>query len=276
MGVDREMGYPLLMKLVLPSGLLGLTFVSLLAAFMSTVDTHINWAASYLVNDIYKRFIRPQASPRHLVRVSRLSVVGIAALSVLIAGQIDSIEQAWKFFVAIGAGMGLPQMLRWLWWRANAWTEISGMLSAFMTAVILYLALPEARAAYLIAGVVLASTTVSLLATIATAPVDRAILDRFAIRVRPLGYWPHAPAQCAADRHAFLTRCGLWVLGTAGMFSTMFGLGELLLGSRPRGALATIAGCIALLILVRLLRRDRASGDDTGRSAPPARVDAHE
>src|SRR5690606_16103217 len=97
---DREMAYPVLMAQLLPAGLLGLLFAGLLAAFMSTVDTHINWGSSYLVNDLYRRFLRPQASERELVVVSRLTVVGLSLLAVGIASQIRSTEKAWRFFIA--------------------------------------------------------------------------------------------------------------------------------------------------------------------------------
>ncbi len=251
---DREMGYPMMMKLVLPSGLLGLTFVSLLAAFMSTVDTHLNWAASYLINDIYKRFVKPGASQAHLVRASRISVIFIAALSVLIAGQIGSIEQAWKFFVAIGAGAGLPQMLRWVWWRANAWTEITGMASAFIGAVALYLLLPDVRAEYLLAAVVLISTTISLAATFLTPPVAQDTLQRFADRVQPIGFWNTAPAS-AARSSELVCRCIMWLQGVAGTFGALFGVGYLLLGRPAVGAALLGAACCCLWLMLRRMNR---------------------
>jgi Na+/proline symporter len=251
LGGDREMGYPLMMKLVLPPGMLGLTFVSLLAAFMSTVDTHLNWSASYLVNDIYKRFLRPRASQRHLVTVSRVSVVLIAAQSVLVAGQIDSIEKAWKFFVAIGAGVGLPQMLRWLWWRANAWTEIAGMMSAFAAAVALYMLFPDVRAEYLLAGVVVLSTAASLAATLITPPTDQAVLRQFTERVRPFGMWKtHGTAGGSARE--MRVRCVMWLQGVAGTFGALFGLGYLLLGQPVIG---TVLLCLACICVWGLLRR---------------------
>lgn len=252
---DREMGYPLMMKLVLPSGLLGLTFVSLLAAFMSTVDTHLNWATSYLINDIYKRFIAPGASQRHLVRASRICVVLIAALSVVIAGQITSIEKAWKFFVAIGAGVGLPQMLRWLWWRANAWTELTGMASAFLISVGLYVLIPDLRIEYVLAAVVFVSTAVSLAATLLTRPVDPATLEQFARRVRPIGLWSMVPAADESSSEIRL-RCIFWILGVAGMFFVLFGPGCLLLGRPVSGIVQICAGCGCLWLMLRMMKAE--------------------
>ncbi|HUH13053.1 MAG TPA: sodium:solute symporter family protein, partial [Longimicrobiales bacterium] len=186
---DREMAYPVLMARLLPTGLLGLLFASLLAAFMSTVDTHINWGTSYLVNDIYRRFLRPLASERELVRVSRATVVGLSILAVAIASQISSIEQAWRFVVALGAGLGLPAMLRWLWWRVNAWTEIAGMSVATISALGLYALYPDARDEYLLLAIVALAMTAALLATFLTRPTPEATLRRFFERVRPPGWW---------------------------------------------------------------------------------------
>ena len=135
---DREAAYPLLMEKLLPAGVLGLVLVGLLGAFMSTVDTHLNWGMSYLVNDVYARFIRKGAGAREVVFVSRLGVLIMALGAFAVAGQIKSIEVAWKFHISLGAGLGLPVILRWLWWRANAWTEIIGMLAAGATALYLH------------------------------------------------------------------------------------------------------------------------------------------
>ncbi|MBW3535718.1 MAG: sodium transporter, partial [Gemmatimonadetes bacterium] len=116
---------------------------------MSTVSTQINWGASYLVNDLYRRFLRPNATQRELVAVSRTAVVALAVLAVVVAAQIESIEKAWRFFIALGAGLGLPSMLRWIWWRVNAWTEIVGMSVATASALVLYPLFPGARDEYL-------------------------------------------------------------------------------------------------------------------------------
>lgn len=253
---DREMAYPVLMAHLLPAGLLGLLFVSLLAAFMSTVDTHLNWGASYVANDFYRRFIRPDATERQLVRVSRLSVLGLALMGVMVASRIDSIEQAWRFFVALGAGLGLPSMMRWLWWRANAWTEIVGLISAVVAAAILYLVFPGARAEYLLLAVVAVSTITALLATFLTAPVSDASLRRFVARVRPVGYWPGFDG--AAPKSALLWQAAAWGLATAGVFGLLFGVGEMLLGTMWRGVVLSLAGAGCLIATLRFLDRIRS------------------
>jgi solute:Na+ symporter, SSS family len=254
---DREMAYPVLMGQLLPAGLLGLLFASLLAAFMSTVDTHINWGSSYLVNDLYRRFLRPGASQRELVRVSRAAVVLLAVLAILIASQIGSIEQAWRFFVAIGAGLGLPAMVRWLWWRANAWTEIAGMVVAVIAAVGLYALFPDVRDEYLLVVIVALATSASLIATFVTAPVPREHLRTFVERVRPPGHWPGFAARAPAGTGRRVVMA--WVAANVAVFGLTFGVGHLVFARHGVGVAMSGAGLAALLLTIHLLRRTRAA-----------------
>jgi len=252
-GTDREMGYPVLMKLILPPGLLGLTFVSLLAAFMSTVDTHINWAASYLVNDVYKRFFRPMASQKQLVRVSRLSVVFISLFSVLVASQITSIEKAWKIFIALGAGMGLPQLLRWVWWRANAWTEIAGMVTAFCMSVFLYLAFPAVKDEYLLVWIVITSVLASITLTVLTKPVENEVLRQFTARVKPFGFWKEMVFEKQINLHIIKKRIIMWILGVTTTFCGMFSIGYFLRGPRLTGLICSIVSVVCFWLVIRLM-----------------------
>ncbi len=252
---DREMAYPVLMAMLLPVGVLGMLFASLLAAFMSTVDTHLNWGASYLTSDLYRRFLRPHASQQELIRVSRTCVFLLAALAVVIAAQIESIEQAWRFFVALGAGLGLPSMLRWLWWRVNAWTEIVGMIVATITAIVLYPLFPDARDEYLLVAIVAIAMTAALAATFLTAPVPREQLTRFAERVRPPGWWKDIPG--AAPRRAIAWTALAWVAGNVGVFSLLFGVGWLLLGRPGLGAFVVVVGAAGCVAAVRAAARSR-------------------
>ena len=255
---DREMGYPALMKLLLPSGLLGLTFASLMAAFMSTVDTHINWGASYLVNDIYKRFIRPNATEKELVFASRSSVVFISFLAVLVASQIQSIEQAWKFFVAMGAGLGLPQILRWIWWRANAWTEITGMISAFTCSLVLYTVFPDTRSEYLIFWTVVISTTASLIGTFLTQPNKKETLQRFVKQTNSIGFWAEYSHE-GKDHKILVKRMLMWMLGIITTLCGMFAIGYFLLLNSEPGAILLVVSIISFVILIKLMS---ASKDD--------------
>jgi solute:Na+ symporter, SSS family len=189
---DREMAYPVLMGYLLGPGILGLLVTSLLAAFMSTVDTHINWGASYMVTDVYLK-ARPDASDRSQVYVARLAVVGFVVLGVLVSFQIDTIEQAWRWVAALGAALGIPTALRWLWWRVNAWSEISAMTASFITSLVLiqsgYTITDLSRPTYGITMLitVLVTTAVWLGVTFATKPESDETLNRFYRRVRPAG-----------------------------------------------------------------------------------------
>lgn len=222
-GGDREMGYPILMKLILPSGVLGIVFASLMAAFMSTADTHINWGASYLVNDFYLRFVHPKADDKTLVKVSRIAVVVMSIIAILVATQIQSIASAWKFLLAFASGMGLPQILRWIWWRTNAWTELSGMITALILSMILYPSFPNVRSEYLLFWVAIGSVVVSILVTFLTPPVSQNTLDDFVKRVDPIGFWKGEGSKKRLED--FYKKIFLWLLGTVVLFFGMFSLG---------------------------------------------------
>jgi solute:Na+ symporter, SSS family len=253
---DREMAYPVLMAELLPVGVLGLLFASLLAAFMSTVDTHLNWGSSYLVNDIYRRFLRPNAGERELVRVSRITVVGLAVLALLVASQISSIESAWRFFIALGAGLGLPAMLRWVWWRVNAWTEIVGMTVATTAAFVLYGLFPDVREEYLLVAIVGLAMTAAFVATVLTPATPLPTLERFVRRVRPPGFWGELghPAQ----RRAAAWLVVGWMTGNIAVFGLMFGTGWILLGEVLRGVGVTTIAAVSVPLTLLSTRRARA------------------
>ena len=138
---DPEMGYPLLMLRYLPAGVLGIVVASFVAAFMSTVSTQINWGASYLVNDLYARFVNPEASQRKLVTLGRLASVVIVAAGGVAAFVANDIGTVFRFMIAIGTGPGAVLILRWFWPRVNAWAELASMLAGFAIALLSYLPL---------------------------------------------------------------------------------------------------------------------------------------
>ena len=224
---DRELAYPLLMLQALPAGVLGFCLVGLIAAFMSTVDTHLNWGASYLINDVYKRFMNPAASQKNLVMVSRLSIPFLALMAVLVSSQITSIEKAWKFFIAIASGAGLPQLLRWFWYRANAYTEISGMATALIMSVALHALFPAQRQEYLLFFIAITSVTISIIVTLITKPSSEEVLKKFYDKVAPSGWWGSVDNGQARKKffHLFL----LWILISIFIFLALFALGDLVL-----------------------------------------------
>jgi Na+/proline symporter len=185
---DREMAYPALLLTLLPPGAIGLVIVSLLAAFMSTVDTHFNWGASYVVSDVALR-LRPTLTPSQQVRIARVAVLAFSVAAVLVAFQIARIEQAWRWVAALGAALGVPTVLRWFWWRVTAEAELAGALTGLTTAAGLLWTGSFAYELQLVLISVL--STAAMLAVIWLAgPPDPATVERFVTRVRPLGFWP--------------------------------------------------------------------------------------
>lgn len=184
---DRELAYPALMVALLPPGVFGILVVSLLAAFMSTIDTHFNWGASYAVNDIVLR-VRPDLPARTQVRVARLAVVCFAVLAVVVATQIDRIEQAWRWVAALGAALGAPTLLRWCWWRVTAAAEFAGGAAGLAAAAVtVAVGTVYERQLLWIAG----ASLVAMLAAIAVGPrADIAGAREFAERIDAPGFWP--------------------------------------------------------------------------------------
>ncbi|MHC4470991.1 MAG: sodium:solute symporter family protein [Planctomycetota bacterium] len=257
--------YPTMVNELLPVGLKGLLVAAFFAAFMSTIDTHVNWGASYLVNDVYRRFIKREATNRHYVLVSRVVVLALTVLGALLAFQIRRIETAWFLVASMGAGVGLILVLRWFWWRVNAWSE----LSALSTSVVLGLAFhfaPEISRTGLdmtwvqvmpgplrIGFIALASVAVSLVVTRLTAPVPVERLRDFYRRARPGGFW-----RPVVGDEAERTRWGRLVLeylaGVALVFGTTFGIGSLIFGAPVTGAVLLALAALGALTLHRAWR----------------------
>lgn len=275
-GQSSEAAYPLLMRELLGPGLLGLMLVSFLAAFMSTVDTHLNWGASYLINDVYLRFLRPQATARETVVAAKFCVGGMMVLAAVVAFYLTNIGTAWLFVWAMGAGIGPVLIMRWFWWRINAWSEIAALSSSVLIALAFEVgSAVQAGAAYrlfatpLVIGdlalgthhkaliLVPASLLVWLAATLATSPVPAPRLAQFFRRVRPGGAWRPVARLCpdvVADglsRHTVLA----WLGGVALVYGLLFGLGKLLLGDLAAAALLFGLALVGLVPVVRELRR---------------------
>ncbi len=243
---DPEVAYAQTMAQVLPAGLLGLVLAGLLGAFMSTIDTHLNLGASYMVNDIYRRFMVADASERHYVWVSRLAMTGLLSISVVLALNMSSVASAWKFLLTFASGAGPVWVLRWLWPRINAWSELSAMLASGVVATWLqWQHSPWLYSQKLLTTVAL-SAAVWLPVTFLTVAVDEQVLRKFAHRVRPLGGgWQKLSAshQNSAGWRRPLTGFGLSLLG---LFGLNFALGAALLGS-PFTALILLAAAAAAL-----------------------------
>lgn len=268
---DPEMGYPMMMARVLPVGVLGLVLACLVGAFMSTIDTHLNLGASYIVNDIYRRFMVKKASDRHYVLMSRLAMAVLLAVAVLLSRNIQSVGGAWKFLLTFASGAGLTWIVRWFWWRANAWTELSAMVASGAVATGLELGCPAWSYSGKLLTTVAATTVVWLGVTFATRPVEDEQLRSFVERIRPgsLG-WNRIYRKYSLRTEPFLVRAiGRWLVGLAGLFALNFGVGLVLL-ARPLPGTGLIAvSVVALAALCRDLRsRSVAPGASAHHGAP--------
>jgi Na+/proline symporter len=224
---DPEMAYPLMMVRYLPSGLLGLVFASLIAAFMSTVSTQVNWGASYVVHDLYGRFSGEQDQTR-LIRAARWASIGITLVAAALSFYMDSVGQVFRFLVLIGSGTGAVLLLRWFWWRVNAWTEIIAMLVGIALAIFASLQTWSwgARLAFTTFG----TMAVWLPATLLLPPEPNAVLDAFYTRIRPGGWWGPVRARTGLTPLDNLARDGgRWLLWVIGILGTMLAIGWLLL-----------------------------------------------
>jgi solute:Na+ symporter, SSS family len=240
---DREVAYPVLIVKLLPPGLVGLLAASLIAAFMSTIDTHVNWGSSYLVNDVYARFIKQDASDRQLVAAGRYATVAVLVVALAITTQVDSIKGAWEFFTALGAGLGLPHLLRWVWWRINAWSELAGLIAAAVTTAILWLVAPEMEYAGKLVITVAIAVAAMFIVTLLTPPVTQEHLVRFCAQVRPFGFWKDllTDKQQSESIGLLYKAFGKWTVSVILMVLSLYALKELFVGAHLLGA-ALLAG----------------------------------
>jgi SSS family solute:Na+ symporter len=261
--VDKESGYvrTLMDPQVFPPSLRGIMLAAFAAAYMSTIGTQLNWGASYVVNDVYRRFVRRQSSEREYVVVSQIVTLGLMAISIYVTLHLASIEQAWKLLIVTGAGTGTVLLLRWFWWRINAWSEVSAM--AIAAAVSLYLQLglkwdsDQPRDFAYIMIVTVSLTTIGWLAvTLLTAPEPDETLRAFYRRVRPhgpgwsavaaaVGLAPVSPSLAREVLNAFL--------GCVLVYAALFGVGELLLRSAAVGIGLLIVSALAAAAIARNL-----------------------
>lgn len=259
--VDHDLAYPA-MLVFLPHGLLGLAVASLAAAYMSTISTHLNWGASYIVDDFYRRFIAPDRDARHYVRVARASTLGLTVLASALALWLESALQAFQILLQIGAGTGLIFILRWFWWRINAWSEIAAMSASFLIAVyfqFLHVRLglePLSASASLAIGTAVTSC-VWLAVTWLTPPADRETLQSFFDRIRPFEVgWRKAVRVGAAGSGDDLPAALLcWVLGCFAVYSALFAAGYVLFGRPSLGLALAAAGIAAVIWILKLLPR---------------------
>jgi Na+/proline symporter len=236
---DKELGYPLMIVEYLPTGLLGLMLASIVAAFMSTIDTLLNWGVSLLVNDGYRAFVNKNASDEHYVRVSRLLVVVLMIVGGTAAYVMQSIRGAWELFFGMTVGIGGVYIMRFWWWRVNAWSEIAAWISTAVVYVGLYLHNPAITFGWHLIFTAGVSTACWLLVTLVTPPTDQRKLIEFYEKVRPGTPWwkPVAERSGVAVEQMGWSDVSGWVGGLFFIYSGMFGVGKVVLAEWTAGAI---------------------------------------
>jgi Na+/proline symporter len=258
--LGNDMAYSAMLTF-LPSGMLGLMVAGLLAAYVSTISTHLNWGTSYLVNDFYRRFVRPGHTETHYVAVGRLTTAALMVAAALFTLVLDTARESFDLLLSVGAGTGLLYLLRWFWWRINAWSEIAAMASSFLLAALLFIA--ERRGFTIPAHVsllvtVALTTAVWMAATLGTRPADDETLRRFYRAARPSGAgWRRIRAECpdAPPPDDLSLAATGWAAGVALVYGALFGSGHLLFGHLGPGLAGVAIAIAALVVLARVLPR---------------------
>jgi solute:Na+ symporter, SSS family len=263
---DPATGYLRAVVDLLPTGMKGLMVAAFAAAYMSTIATQLNWGASYLINDLYLRFINPTADQKKVVLLSRFATVLVflmSGISTYWLYQAGSIEGAWRIIIALGAGTGLVYILRWYWWRINAWSEISAMGAALVTFSILTFGgvfdpVDALEGAYLMLATTAVTTVVWLTVTFMTEPTPRATLESFYRRVRPGGPGWRAVRKDLGLPDEPIAGGALswvnWLAGVVAVYSTLFGIGKLIFGPRMLAVIYLAVAAIAFAIISRNLK----------------------
>jgi SSS family solute:Na+ symporter len=262
--VDKESGYvrTLMDPAVFPPALRGIMLAAFAAAYMSTIGTQLNWGASYVVNDCYRRFLRRRAAEREYVAVSQVVTVGLMFVSIYVTLHLASIEQAWKLLIVTGAGTGGVLLLRWFWWRINAWSEVAAMAAAAVVSLFLQLGLGwdsdrPRDFAYIMLVTVAVTTVVWLLVTWVTPAEPEETLAAFYRRVRPHGpgWNPVATRLGVATEASQSLRSELInaALGCVLVYTALFGVGEILLRSAMFGCGLLVVSAVAAWAIAKNL-----------------------
>jgi len=259
--IGHDIAYPAMLK-YLPVGFIGLMVGGLIAANSSTILTHLNWGASYLVHDFYRRFIRPEAAERHYVLAGRIVTVLLYLCASATVYLLDTAKDAFDIILQVGAGTGLLYLVRWFWWRVNAWSEIVAMISSFVTSIVL-LALSRrgvlfsAHAALVITVVV--TTICWLLAAYMAPQTDNEVLKTFYRKVRPFGPgWARIRREVGsieAERTGENIPLALlgWMAGCAAIWSSLFAVGNFLYGRTGPALWLTVVFVATTAVLTRIV-----------------------
>jgi solute:Na+ symporter, SSS family len=265
--IGHDMAYPAMLRF-LPAGVLGVMIAGLLAAYVSTISTHLNWGTSYLVHDFYRRFGRRDASEAHYVLIGRVVTGLLMVLSALLALVLGTAQQSFNLLLSVGAGTGLIYLLRWYWWRINAWSEIAAMVSSFLISVAFFVAgkmgatVPAHIALLATVG---ATTTVWIAVTLATPPTDRATLVRFYRLVRPAGRgWEsmREEAGVGASPDSIPQMLLAWTAGCLFVYAALFGAGSFIRGRMQATTFFVVVAIGSGVALWRLMSAMFASSQE--------------
>jgi len=271
--VDKESGYirTLLDPHVFPTYLRGFMLAAFAAAYMSTIGTQLNWGASYVINDFYRRFIQRSASEKHYVIASQVVTVLLMIASLIVTFYMESIGGAWKLLLVTGAGTGTVLLLRWFWWRINAWSEVSAMICAAIVSIFLQTVLKwdsdqPRDFAYLMIVTVGITTVVWVAVTTFTQPEPAEKLIAFYRRVRPEGPgWNGIAAEAGlAESHAkgrLSLQFANWILGCALIYGSLFGIGKLIFKEWMTGLLYLLIAIVAGVLISRNLSRGESTAE---------------
>lgn len=247
-----RMGYIYAMRDFLPVGLKGLLVAAFFAAYMSTISTQLNWGSSYLLNDLYRRFMRKDRDEKHYVFASRVITIVLMIVSVVVTLFVNRISGAWEFILECGAGLGLVLILRWYWWRINAWSEISAMLTPFIALpIVKYFGISFPYSLYYLVGI---TTVVWLIVTFVTKPADKNKLIEFYRTVHPGGVlWKKISSELPEVKSdsGFAKMFLNWFLGVVLVYSSLFGIGSLIFGDVTNTIIYFVLGAVCLFVVLK-------------------------
>ncbi len=281
---DHEAAYVQAFVDYLPTPWRGVMMAGFAAAYMSTIATQLNWGASYLINDFYRRFLNKEASEKHYVAMSRWATVLLFLASTIVTWQLSSVEKAWVLLLALGAGTGLVLILRWYWWRINAWSEISAMIASFAVSFVALNVVPH----YFPAGdpridsvtmlvTVAISTVIWLTVTFATQPEPMSKLEEFYRRVRPGGPgWRHVSEAIGFGREPIpggALAWTNWIAGIIAVYGTLFGIGKLVFGEYGTGLILLAIALVAFVWIARAFRSEEPPPALMVRDSEPLAAD---
>lgn len=244
---EKRLGYVYAMRDFLPMGLKGLLIAAFFAAYMSSTSTQLNWGTSYVINDFYRRFVKPGAEQKHLVRVSRITTFILMIISLIVTERLKTISGAWAFIIEAGAGLGLVLILRWFWWRINVWSEIAAMLTPVFTYAYIrgHTTIQFPVTLFYIVGI---TTVVWLAITFLTPPTDQETLRNFYRRVHPGGPGWKPIAKQLPEVKGDTGYGGLfvdWIAGVVLIYTMLFGVGKLILGQYGAGLAFVVIGLVS-------------------------------